>query len=153
MKSSPCTKSFLLPKFYCSSSNCIWPEVQRGRGWPACTRTRLQYWRMLQKMCEVRSLFATLYLFSNLRTELLPLSPLKTGMGIRQTLQWEMFRWRWELLCCCVCIRSEEWAESRARNWHLVYCCGQQIQQFQHTPQHAARRWFSSKSFDKYRLI
>ena len=33
MKSSPCTKSFLLPKIYCSSSNCIWPEVQRG--WPA----------------------------------------------------------------------------------------------------------------------
>ena len=38
MKSSPCTKSFLLPKFYCSSSNCIWPEVQRGRPAPALGR-------------------------------------------------------------------------------------------------------------------
>ena len=40
MISSSCTKSFLLPKFYCSSSNCIWPEVQRGR--PALT-TSLYY--------------------------------------------------------------------------------------------------------------
>ena len=47
MKSSPCTKSFLLPKFYCSSSNCIWPEVQRGR--PALTTSLYYYWWMLHR--------------------------------------------------------------------------------------------------------
>ena len=50
MKSSPCTKSFLLPKFYCSSSNCIWPEVQRGRrGRPALTTSLYYYWWMLHR--------------------------------------------------------------------------------------------------------
>ena len=47
MISSSCTKSFLLPKIYCSSSNCIWPEVQRGR--PALTTSLYYYWWILHR--------------------------------------------------------------------------------------------------------